>query len=220
MKLFKWILVIFVIIVGLNVALIAVNILQNGLGDEDGLTMETVLNKPVNDATAEDMDSLSKADLMRLFNTAQVPDFSSMKGEYKAKLLPVGVLSPATSFITHNLFGPGRWEGKAFYPFQSDKGWGYNLFSTTDDKNNTIIHRTRKMDTWIGISEIDGRNSFHLVYEAHNGGIVNSMHDEIRKVNDQLYICMGYMALGGGSINPAPFILYGDSTPWVGLDKE
>ncbi len=52
------------------------------------------------------------------------------------------------------------------------------------------------MDTWVGPSEIDGRDSFHLKYEAYNDGLVNSMHDEVRKVNDQLYICMGYMGLG------------------------
>jgi len=31
---------------------------------------------------------------------------------------------------------------------------------------------------------------------------------------------MGYMAAGGGSINPAPFVLYQAPTAWIGPDKE
>jgi len=58
------------------------------------------------------------------------------------------------------------------------------------------------------------------VYRAYNGGLVHSMHDEIRKINDTLYMGMGYMAAGGGSINPAPFILYEKPSAWVGPDKK
>ena len=75
------------------------------------------------------------------------------------------------------------------------------------------------MNTFVGKSEIDEKSSFHLVYKEFNGGMVKSMHDEIRQVNPTLYICMGYMAAGGGSINPAPFVLFGEPSEWVGLDK-
>ncbi len=68
--------------------------------------------------------------------------------------------------------------------------------------------------------QIDERESFHLVYKAYNGGMVHSMHDEVRRINDRLYLCMGYMAAGGGSINPAPFYLFGTPGEWVGIDKE
>jgi len=46
------------------------------------------------------------------------------------------------------------------------------------------------------------------------------MQDEVRKVNDNLFICIGYMGIGGGSINPAFFILYGEPEKWVGADKQ
>jgi hypothetical protein len=45
------------------------------------------------------------------------------------------------------------------------------------------------------------------------------MRDEIRMINDNLYIGMGHMALGGGSINPAPFLLIGPPAKWIGLDR-
>ena len=70
------------------------------------------------------------------------------------------------------------------------------------------------MDTRLGPSRIDDRTSFHLVYKAYNGGLVASMQDEIRQVNDSLFVCMGYMGAGGGPINPAPFILHGEPSPW------
>ena len=157
---------------------------------------------------------------MQLFYAAPAPDFSSLKGEYRAETLPVGIMAFAADFFTHHFFGPGHWEGKAFFPLAQNKGWGYNLFSVSDKNGKLYMARERKMDTFIGRSEIDDKDSFHLLYKAYNGGMVNSMHDEIRKINDTLYICMGYMAAGGGSINPAPFILYGKPSDWVGPDKE
>jgi len=42
------------------------------------------------------------------------------------------------------------------------------------------------------------------------------MHDEARKINN-LTICVGHVALGSGLFNPAPFVLIGPTTLWVGL---
>jgi hypothetical protein len=152
---------------------------------------------------------------MQLFYAAPAPEFSSMNGQYRAKILSVGVMAFATDFFTHHFFGPGRWEGKAFFPFETARGWGYNLFAVTGDGEEPAISRTRRMDTYVGKSNIDDRDSFHLNYSPHNSGLVGSMHDEIRKINDQLFLGMGYMAAGGGSINPAPFVLYGKPDKWV-----
>jgi hypothetical protein len=44
------------------------------------------------------------------------------------------------------------------------------------------------------------------------------MCDELRKINDTLFIGAGYMALGGGPVNPAPFVVVGKPRPWVGID--
>jgi hypothetical protein len=42
------------------------------------------------------------------------------------------------------------------------------------------------------------------------------MRDELRKINPTLFIGMGYMPIGGGSINPGPFVVYGNPSPWLG----
>ncbi len=220
MKKFKTPLIILSVIIGINILLTGINILQNGIGGWEGSTIDQIMGNTSEKVTVKDIEALSKSEMMQLFYSATAPDFADMKGEYKAKTLRVGIMAPAADFYTHHFFGSGHWEGKAFFPFQKDKGWGYNLFSVMDKDGKPSVVRERKMDTFIGKSEIDDKNSFHLVYKSYNGGMVSSMHDEIRKVNDTLYICMGYMAAGGGAINPAPFVLYGKPSKWIGPDKE
>jgi hypothetical protein len=104
-------------------------------------------------------------------------------------------------------------------PESASSGYGYNLF-TDKSSGSAKTLRIRKFKTHLGPTTIgkDGRNSIHLIYHDFNSGAVKSMHDEVRKINDNLYICGGYMALGGGAINPAPFVLIGPPSEWVGLD--
>ena len=220
MKLVKKIVLVILVIVVAGLVLTGINILQNGSGGWDGRSAGHILGVPAEKATPDDVERLSKAEVMQLFYASPAPEFGSMQGEYKAKLVPVGVMSFMTDLFTHHLFGPGRWEGKAFFPFEKDRGWGYNLFMVIGEDDKIAVARTRKMDTYVGKSNIDDRDSFHLKYSPYNTGMVGSMRDEIRKVNDSLYICMGYMAAGGGSLNPAPFILYGKPFPWVGPDNK
>jgi hypothetical protein len=113
-----------------------------------------------------------------------------------------------------------KWIGKAFKPASDSSGQGYNIFEEKT-KSGTRILRLRKIDTNLAPSKIarDNKNSFQINYSRYNKGTVHSMRDEIRKINDNLYIGMGYMGLGGGSANPAPFALVGKPSPWVGPDK-
>ena len=117
--------------------------------------MGQILGRPASQASVTDIEQLSKSEIMQLFYAAQAPDFAHMKGEYKAKTLPVGIMAPAADFFTHHFFGPGHWEGKAFFPFEKETGWGYNLFSINNKNGMPSILRERKMDTFIGKSEIE-----------------------------------------------------------------
>ena len=162
---------------------------------------------------------------MQLFYAANAPKFESMKGEYNATVLTGGVLGSATAYFTHHVFPTGKlelhthWEGKAFNPEEKNAGWGYNIFTRKASDGEETTFRTRKMKTWVGPTTIgkDGKDSFHLDYSPFNTDVIHSMHDEVRQVNENLYICAGYMALGGGPINPGPFVLVGPPTKWVGM---
>jgi hypothetical protein len=214
----KKILIGIITVIILMVVLTAIHIFQNGSCRPDGRTMETILGMPVDKATPEAINKLSKSDIMQLFYAASAPQFNEMKGEYKAKLVSTGILFPVADFYAHHLMGPGHWEAKAFFPFESNKGWGYNLF-TINGAGNPVIVRTMKMDTYVGKSRFDNKDSFHLVYKAYNGGLNHTMRDEIRKINDQLYIGMGCIAWNLDTLNPTSFLLYGQANPWVGPDK-
>ena len=219
MKVLKIILIAVVAVVILQLALTGINILQKN-GPYKGQTMEQILGVAPGKATVSDIEKLDKAALFQLFYAAPAPQYEEVNGEYRGKTLPVGVLAASADFFTHHFFGPRRWIGKAFFPFEKDKGWGYNIFSNKNNDGKEIISRVRKMNTYIGKSPIDGKDSFHLDYSPYNSGTVHSMHDELRKINDNIFLGMGYMGLGGGSINPAPFLVIGPAVKWVGPDKE
>ncbi|PKN32828.1 MAG: hypothetical protein CVU61_16290 [Deltaproteobacteria bacterium HGW-Deltaproteobacteria-19] len=219
MKALKIVLVVILTLVVVQLALTGINIWQKG-GPYKGQTMEQILGVDPAKATDKDIGKLDKAAIFQLFYAAPAPKFEDVKGEYNAKTLPVGILAMSADYFTHNFFGPGRWVGKAFAIAEKDKGWGYNMFSTKGKDGSEVIARTRKMNTYLGKSLIDGKESFHLDYSPYNSGAVHSMHDELRRINDHIMIGMGYMGLGGGSINPAPFLVIGPSAPWVGPDKE
>ena len=215
MKALKIVLAVVAVLVVIQLALTGINILQKG-GKYDGRSMEKILGVAPEKATINDIKKLGKAEVFQLYYAATAPSFQDFNGEYTAATLDVGIMATSAEYYTHHFFGPGRWEGKAFYPFEKNKGYGYNIFKDATGKT----YRTRKMDTEIGLSDHDGKPAFKLNYGAYNSGTVNSMRDELRKINDNLFIGLGYMALGGGKINPAPFLVIGPATKWVGTDKE
>jgi hypothetical protein len=219
MKALKIILIAVVALVVVQLALTGINILQKG-GAYKGQSMEQILGVAPAKATVKDIEKLNKAALFQLFYAAPAPKYEEVKGEYSGQTIPVGVLALSADFYTHNFFGPGRWLGKAFFPFEKDKGWGYNMFSKKTKDGQVEVFRTRKMNTYIGKSPIDGKDSFHVDYSPYNSGTVNSMHDELRKINDNIFLGMGYMGIGGGKINPAPFLIIGPAAKWIGNDKQ
>ncbi len=203
-----------------------INIFQAGGKRPDGRSMAQILGKDPEKATVDDIEKLSRREKMQLFYAAEEPRFQEIEGEFAARILSGGILGAASAWFTHHIFPTGRitldthWIGKGFHAQGVEEGRGYNIFSIGGVAGKKRDLRTREMETHMGATKVgwDGKKSFHLDYSAHNGGPVRSMRDEIRKVNDRLFIGAGYMGLGGGSWNPAPFVLIGPPKPWVGPD--
>ncbi len=203
------VLAILAVLVGLNIILLIVSVLQKGPAEKDSRSMQEILGKAPEQAGSEDLKKLSKADLMQLFYKAASPDFAELKGEYRAGILPVGAMAFSTDLFIHNFFGSGRWIGKGFNPADGEKGWGYNLFSAKEKSGSEKINRTRKMETSVVPSRFTDGEAFFLNYSVYNKGNIGTMRDEIRKINDQLFLGLGCVLIGGGSINPSPFYLEG-----------
>ena len=204
-------------LVFVSMGLTVVNVIQAGNRSPDGRSMEDIIGKDPGEATYGDIEKLSRADKMQLFYAAEAPTFGSMDGLYRAKLLSGGVLGGATAYFTHHVFPTGmlttatHWQGKAFNPEGKNAGWGINVFSKKDGEEKQEVFYARKMTTYVGPTTIgkDGKDAFHLDYMPFNNDLVKTMHDEVRQVNENLYICAGYMGITGGGLNPAPFVLIG-----------
>lgn len=217
MKALKKILIAIGALLALNILVFTINIMQKG-GPYRGQTPGQILGKPAAEAQLADLVKLSKPEFIQLFYACPPPAPGEMKGEYTALNHPGGILAGAVQVFTDHFFGPGRWTGKAFNPAGKDRGEGYNIFA---EKVNGAekLNRARRIETYVGKSEFDGKDSFHLVYAPYNTFVVHSMRDELRRLKDGLYIGLGYMGLGGGSVNPSLFIVHGPAKDWVGPDK-
>lgn len=215
MKVLKIILAAAGALIILDLAVTGISVFQKG-GKYDGRTMENILGVPPEKATLDDIKKLGKADCVQLFYAAPAPSIEDLNGEYSGVVLNVGIMGLTVEFFIHNLFGPGHWEGKAFSPSDKIRGSGYNLFTDSDG----TVRRTRRMDTEIGPSVYDGKPSLKINYGPYNSGLVGTQRDDLRKVNDTLFIGLGHNTLGGGSVNPGPFVIYGAAKSWTGPDKE
>ena len=223
----KVILIISASLIVITIALNAINILQAGSREADGRTMAQILGTDPQTATYDDVEKLSRKDKMQLFYAAAPPAFSTLNGEYEARLLSGGILGPASALFTHHVFPTGlvttdtRWTGKSFKPDTQNSGHGYNIFTRKNSDGTLSTLRIRPMRTTLGESKIgkDKKTSFCVDYSADNSGTIHSMKDEIRQINPDLFIGAGYMGLGGGPMNPAPFALIGPPSPWVGPDE-
>lgn len=60
--------------------------------------------------------------------------------------------------------------------------------------------------------------SFHLGYREYNTFFTNTMTDEVRKMNDHLYLGMGRLTATFGKFNPMLFVLMCPPDSWVGPD--
>ncbi|MCP4133357.1 MAG: SDR family oxidoreductase [bacterium] len=213
------ILVIIAILVVIFLVFFAINVLQAGIGGWDGRSMENILGVSPEDAVPEDLERLSKSELMQLFYAAPAPEFLSIKGEIKGKMLPVGILFFMVRILERRIFGRGTWLGKAFIQNEKDRGWGYNLFVSPGSSGSPGIDRMRKFDSYVAKSKIDSKDSFYVDYFNYNRALIHGFCDEFRKINDRLYIGQAYISYFGGSINPSPFYLYDEPEEIKGVDS-
>lgn len=204
------------------------------------MAIEEYLGKPLEDYRYEDLMKLSRKQLMDLFGQLDAPAMSEMHGEYRAALLDLGPTINTLLGWLYLYFTWGTWQHKAFEPLGENNGHGYNTFITTQNRlyENYFFASLMKVvsivrslfrfsspqrlarimlnKTSIVSSVFDGRPSFQLSYRDYNTFWTNTMTDEVRKVNDRIYLGIGRLTVTLGTLNPMPFVLMGPPDPWVG----
>lgn len=197
-------------------------------------------NANLDDVTFEDLLKMTRPELMDLFRRLDAPAMSEMHGEYRAALLDNGHMIGKFLSWMYLYFTWGNWQHKAFEPLSERHGHGYNTFITSEPvlhencfkalgmKIVSIVKSLFRMNnpqrlarimlnkTGIVSSVFDGRPSFQLSYRDYNTFYTNTMTDEVRKVNDRLYLGIGRLSVILGKFNPQPFVLMGPPGPWVG----
>lgn len=205
-------------------------------------SVECFKGKALKDFGYEDLMKLNRKQIMELFSQLDAPAMSEMKGEYRAAMLDSGYIVNSILAKHYLHFSWGSWQYKAFEPLGKDKGHGYNTFITTQSrlyenyfialfmKILSIVHSFFRLNnpqrlarimlnkTSIVSSVFDGRPSFQLSYRDYNTFFTNTMTDEVRKVNDKLYLGIGRLTVTFGKFNPMPFVMMGPPNPWVGPD--
>ncbi|MDY6905573.1 MAG: hypothetical protein SWH61_12910 [Thermodesulfobacteriota bacterium] len=198
--------------------------------------------KHLENYTYEDLIPLTRKQLMGLFRELDAPDMAEMHGEYRAALLDSGHIVSRFLSWWYLYATWGAWQHKAFEPLGQDHGHGYNTFLTTEArlyenyfvasimKAVSILKAFFRMNyaqrlarvmlnqTAMVTSVFDGRPSFQLSYRPYNTFFTNTMTDEVRRINDNLYLGIGRLTVTLGKYNPMPFVLIGPPDPWVGPD--
>jgi hypothetical protein len=203
---------------------------------------ENFKGKHLKDYTFEVLMGLNRKQLIELFCRLDAPDMSEMRGEYRAAFLNCGNIINIFLGRLFLFFIWGAWQHKAFEPLGEKHGHGYNTFITTQPglyencfiaifikilnivlslfrwKYSMRMARIMLNKTSLVSSVFDGRPSFQLSYRDYNTFFTSTMTDEVRKVNDNLYLGIGRLTVTFGKYNPMPFALMGPPEPWVGPD--
>lgn len=208
-----------------------------------GKSLQAIIPKDRETITLDDLQKLNRQQLVGVFHQLVSPEVSEMKGEYRAMLLDSGNAMNRFLSMLFLYFTWGMWLHKAFEPLSERHGHGYNTFSTClPEIHENMFHacldrliqmlrhifigdgctertvRIVRNKTHIVPSMFDNRTSFHLVYRDYNAFPVSTMHDEVRKVNDTLFLGLGILTVTGGRWNIFPFVLIGPPEPWRGPD--
>jgi hypothetical protein len=203
---------------------------------------DSFLGKPLKEYGCEDLMGLRRAQIMELFHQLDAPAMSEMRGEYRAYLLDSGYVINIALAKLYLHFTWGDWQHKAFEPLDDQHGHGYNTFITTQPRlyENYFVATLMKSvslarslfrlnspqrlarimlnKTSMVSSVFDGRPAFQLSYRDYNTFYTSTMTDEVRRVNDALYLGIGRLTITLGKFNPMPFMLVGPVNLWVGPD--
>ena len=161
--------------------------------------------------------ALSRDEIIDLWKAAPTPEFTELNGHYMGLVPNAGdeARRAATDARMYNENSDiGYWLGKAYKPTTATTGEGYNRWRYPGGK----VVRNMQFGTQLGTSLIDGKPALLMYYGAYNDE--TTLIDEIRKLDDYVYLGVGTTEVeGGGRSEPGHFMLLGPTDEWVGVDQ-
>jgi len=161
--------------------------------------------------------ALSRDEIIALWGAAPAAEMAELDGHYMGLVPNAGDPERRAStddFMYNEDSERGYWLGKAYMPTDATSGEGYNRWRFPGGK----VVRNLQFSTEVGTSLIDGKPALLMYYGAYNED--STLIDEIRKLDDYVYLGMGTReAEDGGRSEPGHFMLLGPTDEWVGVDN-
>lgn len=169
---------------------------------------------PVENWQVSHLAAMTLEALTELFGELEPPAPGELVGEY-AGVDYLGRTEETFAAALGRVQGGSGWYwlGKAF---PGTEGAGSNGYNRVVNDNRDVARRDRYGIAY-GTSPHDGKHTLLLKYSDYDNaaGSIGFL-DEVRKVNDRLFLCTGRPDEGTGPIGF--FFLVGPATPFVGVD--
>jgi hypothetical protein len=159
--------------------------------------------------------SLNRDQVIELWSQAPAAPMAELNGHYMGLVPnhddPAQQLSTG-DYMYNESSVRGYWLGKAYKPTTATAGIGYNRWRLPGGK----VVRNGQFSTEMGKSLIDGKPALLMYYATYNSN--TTLVDEIRKLNDYVYLGLGSTETADGTrSDPGHFILIGPTDEWVGV---
>ncbi len=179
--------------------------LDDVIGNE--FSIYKILGKSAQMAKPEDIEKLKNPQLMQLFFAANTPEVDTLRGQFQSKVLDSGLNDKQLKIFFTNPSGESEWVGEEFSPLYNRTLKSCKTYARHNKRGRREITKTCNTDSYIAQSLLDNRKSLHLNFQLMGKGIKKSEHDEIRIINENLFICMIYEPASKRPEHPIPVML-------------
>lgn len=162
----------------------------------------------------EQLLAMDKAEVLSRWNDLPAVSLEELQGHFAGVLPNAGdadAQARAFDFMYNENSEKGYWLGKAYRKTGPNQGEGYNRWRFPGGK----VVRDMRFTAEIGTSLLDGKPPLLMYYGAYNAARPTFV-DEIRKLDDYVYLGVGSILDEAGKRNPGHFALVGPTDDWVG----
>lgn len=162
----------------------------------------------------EQILAMTRDEVLKLWGTLTAVSLEELQGHFMG-LVPNGGdperQAQTAEFMYNENSERGHWCGKAYLKTGENQGEGYNRWRFPGGK----IVRNGRFTTEVGPSLLDGKPSLLMYYGAYRAEAPTFV-DEIRKLDDCIYLGVGSVLGEDGKRQPGHFALMGPTDEWVG----